>query len=494
MVCGASLLLLPLSAFFSAMCLSVGVYARSSKEGQYYLMPLFLLTMPLVFLTLAPGVELNHFYSMVPVTGVALLLQSLIKSGGSAGTQWMYFVPVLAPMVIYSWLAARAGRSAQFQARRSAVPRGRAPRHRPVAAAAAARKGNCCRAPGRPSSCFRRVMVGLRGPSCGQRPRSRADRWRANRRQPRSLVGLTVPLFMRAATDDPAAVGIGARLPPWWAVRSVGPAADIFALGAILYHGLTGQAPFEAPTMFDTLCRLNAADPVRPSSINAKAPDALQRIALKCLEKQPEHRYRSASALADALDAFCYDKPLPRDTPSYSRFYLFLRQCERHKILTGMVLFVLGAARCGGWPLSIRLVAAVAPGQCRGTTGGGSRSPSRRGATEHGCSGSGTRGRGISCQQLLVPVSTRPSFPVQKPRGSQGRLGRRLFLSLTRPSWTTAQTLSGCAFIVCPDISRSTGGTYWKRNFRSSFSTEQISSVSASSRLAAAPGRLADVQ
>jgi sodium transport system permease protein len=102
----ASVLLVPLSAFFSAMCLSVGVYARSSKEGQYYLMPLFLLTMPLVFLTLVPGVELNHFYSMVPVTGVALLLKALMKTG-TVGATLMYFVPVLAPMVIYSWLALR---------------------------------------------------------------------------------------------------------------------------------------------------------------------------------------------------------------------------------------------------------------------------------------------------------------------------------------------------------------------------------------------------
>src|SRR5204863_7598930 len=101
------LLLLPLSAFFSALCLSVGVYARSTKEGQYYLMPLFLLTMPLIFLTLAPGVQLNHFYSLVPVTGVALLLQGLMKTGTTGGSLGMYFVPVLAPMVIYSWLALR---------------------------------------------------------------------------------------------------------------------------------------------------------------------------------------------------------------------------------------------------------------------------------------------------------------------------------------------------------------------------------------------------
>ena len=100
-------LLLPLSAFFSALCLAVGAYARSSKEGQYYLMPLFLVIMPLLFLTLAPGVELNPFYSMVPVTGVALLLQKLLVSGSPDATLWLYFVPVLAPMVIYGWLALR---------------------------------------------------------------------------------------------------------------------------------------------------------------------------------------------------------------------------------------------------------------------------------------------------------------------------------------------------------------------------------------------------
>jgi sodium transport system permease protein len=100
-------LCLPLSAFFSAVCLSVGAYARSSKEGQYYLMPLFLLTMPLIFLTLAPGVDLNPFYSMVPVTGVALLLQRLLIAKNLGEVPWGYFLPVLAPIVLYGWLALR---------------------------------------------------------------------------------------------------------------------------------------------------------------------------------------------------------------------------------------------------------------------------------------------------------------------------------------------------------------------------------------------------
>lgn len=100
------LLLLPLSAFFSALCLAMGAYARSSKEGQYYLMPLFLVTMPLVFLTLVPGVELSPLYSLVPVTGVALLLRRLMESSLDT-VPWMYFLPVLAPIMLYSWMALR---------------------------------------------------------------------------------------------------------------------------------------------------------------------------------------------------------------------------------------------------------------------------------------------------------------------------------------------------------------------------------------------------
>jgi sodium transport system permease protein len=101
------LLSLPQAAFFSAISLAIGAYARSSKEGQYYLMPLFLVTMPLIFLTLAPGVELNALYSLIPVTGVALLMQKLMTATSMEQVPWLFFVPVLAPIAIYSWLALR---------------------------------------------------------------------------------------------------------------------------------------------------------------------------------------------------------------------------------------------------------------------------------------------------------------------------------------------------------------------------------------------------
>ena len=97
-------LALPLSALFSAISLAIGAYARSSKEGQYYLMPLFLIIMPLIFLTLAPGVELNPFYSLIPVTGAALLMQRLMTATSLGQVPWLYFVPVFAPIALYSWL------------------------------------------------------------------------------------------------------------------------------------------------------------------------------------------------------------------------------------------------------------------------------------------------------------------------------------------------------------------------------------------------------
>ena len=69
------LLLIPLAAFFSAVCVALAVLARSMKEGQYYMTPLYLVCLPLIFLTLIPETKLNLFYSLVPITGVALLLR-----------------------------------------------------------------------------------------------------------------------------------------------------------------------------------------------------------------------------------------------------------------------------------------------------------------------------------------------------------------------------------------------------------------------------------
>jgi len=99
------LLLIPLAALFSAVSLALAVLARSMKEGQYYMTPLYLVCIPLVFLTLAPGIELDLFYSLVPITGVALLLKALIL--GNYGLAFQFFLPVLLPTLIYAAVALR---------------------------------------------------------------------------------------------------------------------------------------------------------------------------------------------------------------------------------------------------------------------------------------------------------------------------------------------------------------------------------------------------
>ena len=99
------LILIPLSAFFSATCLALAVLARSMKEGQYYMTPLYMVALPLIFLTLAPGIKLDLFTSLVPITGVSLLLRALMQ--GEYGLARRYFLPVLMPTIVYGWIALR---------------------------------------------------------------------------------------------------------------------------------------------------------------------------------------------------------------------------------------------------------------------------------------------------------------------------------------------------------------------------------------------------
>lgn len=99
------LLLVPLAAFFSAVCLALAVLARSMKEGQYYMTPLYLVCLPLIFLTLAPGIEINLFYSLVPITGVSLLLRALLL--GDYAVAARFFLPVLLTTVAYGAVALR---------------------------------------------------------------------------------------------------------------------------------------------------------------------------------------------------------------------------------------------------------------------------------------------------------------------------------------------------------------------------------------------------
>ena len=99
------ILAIPLSALFSATSLALAMFASSSKEGQYYLTPLLMVTMGLTMFCLSPAIEIQPYYSILPVAGPALLLKALLGGGASLTQLSVYFLPVIGSSIFYSVVA-----------------------------------------------------------------------------------------------------------------------------------------------------------------------------------------------------------------------------------------------------------------------------------------------------------------------------------------------------------------------------------------------------
>src|SRR5262249_16057630 len=93
-------------------------------------------------------------------------------------------------------------------------------------------------------------------------------------------------------------------------VHAIGPATDIYGLGAILYELLTGLPPFRGENELETALQVQFDEPVSPSRLRPRTPRDLQTICLKCLHKEPERRYASASALVDDLRRYLESRPI----------------------------------------------------------------------------------------------------------------------------------------------------------------------------------------
>jgi formylglycine-generating enzyme required for sulfatase activity len=153
----------------------------------------------------------------------------------------------------------------------------------------------------------------------------------------------------REVSQSGAVMGTAAYMAPEQAagkVRDTGPAADVYALGALLYECLTGQPPFEGPQHV-VLVSVQNDEPVPPSRRGAKVPADLETICLKCLSKEPARRYASAEELANDLRRLQAGEPIrARPVGAVERALKWVRRHAAVSALAAAVLLatVLGVA------------------------------------------------------------------------------------------------------------------------------------------------------
>lgn len=139
----------------------------------------------------------------------------------------------------------------------------------------------------------------------------------------------------------------------------VGPTADLYSLGALLYHLLAGRPPFQSDSLAETLRQVHHEEPVSPRRLNPSVPRDLETLCLKCLEKDPARRYRSATELAEELERWLHDVPiLARPLGATARAARFCRKRPAVAGLGASVLALLVIVAIGSTVATWRIGAA----------------------------------------------------------------------------------------------------------------------------------------
>ena len=129
--------------------------------------------------------------------------------------------------------------------------------------------------------------------------------------------------------------------------REIGPATDIYSLGAILYEMLTGRPPLKGTTALETLKLVQEEDPVPPSRLRSKLPFDLETICLKCIARDPRKRYPDALSLADDLDRYlCGESILARRASVLQRG---IKQARKRPVTAVLLAVGIAAALIGGY-------------------------------------------------------------------------------------------------------------------------------------------------